>query len=171
VADDPIPTPPGSSPLRPDHWDVDVVLTSGRVARVRAIRPDDADRLRDLHSRLSPESRLLRFFTPMPTLPDNMVQRFVNVDHSDRVALVLELDEQLIAVGRYDRLSERPDEAEVAFVVDDRFQGRESGPSCWNTSPRSGSTRGSNASSPRRWPTTRACCASSAAPGSRWRAT
>lgn len=122
---DPFPTspPPAASPLRPDRWDVDVVLTSGRVARVRAIHPSDADGLRDLHSRLSPESRLLRFFTPMPTLPDNMVERFVNVDHSDRVALVLELDEQLIAVGRYDRLSERRDEAEVAFVVDDRFQG------------------------------------------------
>lgn len=115
--------PPAASPLRPDRWDVDVVLTSGRVARVRAIHPSDADRLRDLHSRLSPETRLLRFFTPMPTLPDNMVERFVNVDHSDRVALVIELDEQLIAVGRYDRLGERPDEAEVAFVVDDRFQG------------------------------------------------
>lgn len=117
---DPLPT---ASPLRPDRWDVDVVLTSGRVARVRAIRPSDADPLRDLHSRLSPETRLLRFFTPMPTLPDNLVERFVNVDHIDRVALVVELDEQLIAVGRYDRLTERPTDAEVAFVVDDRFQG------------------------------------------------
>ena len=112
-----------ASPARPDRWDVDVVLTSGLVARVRSIRPTDADPLRDLHSRLSPETRLLRFFTPMPTLPASMVERFVNVDQVDRVALVAELDEHLIAVGRYDRLTERPDEAEVAFVVDDRFQG------------------------------------------------
>ena len=112
-----------ASPLRPDRWDVDAVLTSGRAARVRSIRPSDADPLRDLHSRLSPETRLMRFFTPMPTLPDSLVERFVNVDSVDRVALVIELDEQLIAVGRYDRLTERPEEAEVAFVVDDRFQG------------------------------------------------
>lgn len=106
-----------------DAWDLDVVLTSGRVARVRSIQPTDDEALRDLHSRLSPETRLMRFFTPMPTLPDNMVHRFVNVDHHDRVALAIEVDDHLIAVGRYDRRGEGSDEAEVAFVVDDRFQG------------------------------------------------
>lgn len=106
-----------------DAWDLDVVLTSGRVARVRSIQPTDDAALRDLHSRLSPETRLMRFFTPMPTLPDNMVHRFVNVDHHDRVALAMEVDDQFIAVGRYDRRGEGSDEAEVAFVVDDRFQG------------------------------------------------
>lgn len=120
------PTPPtgaGASPDSPATWDVDVVLSSGRVARVRSIAPGDAEGVRALHARLSPESRLMRFFTPMPTLPDSLVDRFVNVDHHDRVALVMQLDDQLIAVGRYDRQPHTPHEAEVAFVVDDRFQG------------------------------------------------
>jgi succinyl-CoA synthetase alpha subunit/RimJ/RimL family protein N-acetyltransferase len=111
------------SPGQPVEWDVDVVLSSGRVARVRSIAPSDGEGLKALHSRLSPESRLLRFFTPMPKLPDSMVHRFVNVDNSNRVALVVEIDDDIVAVGRYDRRSNEPDEAEVAFVVDDRFQG------------------------------------------------
>jgi RimJ/RimL family protein N-acetyltransferase len=122
-ASDPPPAASDATPLRPDRWDVDVVLSSGRVARVRAIRPDDAEALRDFHSRLSAETRLMRFFTPMPKLPESLVQRFVNVDNVDRVALVMELDEEIIAVGRYDRDPDRPNEAEVAFTVDDRFQG------------------------------------------------
>jgi acyl-CoA synthetase (NDP forming) len=52
-----------------------------------------------------------------------MLHRFVNVDYTDRLALVAELGEDIIAVARYDRLAGQ-DAAEVAFVVDDAHQGR-----------------------------------------------
>jgi acyl-CoA synthetase (NDP forming) len=51
------------------------------------------------------------------------VERFTQVDHDQRVALVAVLGGDLVAVGRYDRIP-GTDLAEVAFVVDDIHQGR-----------------------------------------------
>ena len=99
-----------------------MALSDGTSVHVRAIRPGDADALRAFHSRLSPESIVLRFFGPHPRLSDAEVERFTHVDGIDRVALVAERDAQLVAVARYDR-SPGGAEAEVAFVVDDAFQG------------------------------------------------
>jgi len=116
-------TGPGGAPPGAGAGEgVDVVLSDGTTAHVRAIRPDDADALRAFHSRLSPESIVLRFFGPHPRLSDAEVERFTHVDGADRLALVAERDAQLLAVARYDR-SPSSDEAEVAFVVGDAFQG------------------------------------------------
>jgi acyl-CoA synthetase (NDP forming)/GNAT superfamily N-acetyltransferase len=111
--------PPGY----PQQWEADVVVADGGTVHVRPIRPDDADRLRALHGRLSPETIYLRFFSPIPSLSDAMVERFVNVDYADRMALVAQLGDDLIGVARYDRIP-GTDQAEVAFVVDDAHQGR-----------------------------------------------
>jgi GNAT superfamily N-acetyltransferase len=99
----------------------DVELTGGIAVRVRAIRPDDDGALRDFHSRLSSESIVLRFFGPHPRLSDAEVQRFTQVDGVDRFALVAQQGAEIVAVARYDRTG--GNEAEVAFVVDDAFQG------------------------------------------------
>ena len=111
--------PPGY----PRQWEADVVVADGGTVHVRPIRPDDADRLRALHERLSAETIYLRFFSPIPHLSDAMVERFVNVDYVDRLALVAQLGDDVISVARYDRLP-GTDQAEVAFVVDDAHQGR-----------------------------------------------
>ena len=100
-----------------------VVLRDGTSARVRAIGPDDGDALRAFHARLSPESIVLRFFGPHPRLSDAEVERFTHVDGVDRVALVAERASEIVAVARYDR-APGTDEAEVAFVVNDAFQGQ-----------------------------------------------
>jgi GNAT superfamily N-acetyltransferase len=101
----------------------DVVLGDGTSARVRVIGPDDGDALRSFHTRLSPESIVLRFFGPHPRLSDAEVERFTHVDGLDRVALVAERAAAIVAVARYDR-APGTDEAEVAFVVNDAFQGQ-----------------------------------------------
>jgi acyl-CoA synthetase (NDP forming)/GNAT superfamily N-acetyltransferase len=103
---------------------VDVLLADGSTVRIRPIRPDDADDLVDLHSRLSVRTRYLRYFSPYPRIPDRDLHRFVNVDHHDREALVVVSGGELIAVGRYDRLGPGADDAEVAFVVEDTHQRR-----------------------------------------------
>lgn len=90
---------------------------------LRDIRPDDAEGLILFHLGLSPETKYRRFFSPHPCLPFDEVQRFTRVDGQDRVAKVIVHDDALIAVARYDRDAERPHEAEVAFVVDDAWQG------------------------------------------------
>jgi GNAT superfamily N-acetyltransferase len=99
----------------------DVTLADGTTAHVRAICPGDADALRAFHSRLSPESIVLRFFGPHPRLSDAEVERFTHVDGVDRVALVAERAAEIVAVARYDR-TPGSDEAEVAFVVNDAFR-------------------------------------------------
>ena len=59
----------------------------------------------------------------MKRLSDRDLHRFTHVDHDNRVAFVVLLGDQLIAVGRYDRYPDT-DDAEVAFLVEDAHQGR-----------------------------------------------
>ncbi len=110
--------PPGY----PVEWEADVVLTDGGVAHLRPIRPSDADMMVEFYDRVSPESKYLRFFAPYPKLSQRDVARFTQVDYVDRVALIVTVGDQMIAVGRYDRLDNN--EAEVAFLVEDAHQGR-----------------------------------------------
>jgi acyl-CoA synthetase (NDP forming)/GNAT superfamily N-acetyltransferase len=93
------------------------------MAHVRAIRPDDSDRLVAFHGRLSPETVYRRFFGLHPQLSPTELRRFTHVDYHQRLALVAEHAGQLIAVARYERLPGTCD-AEVAFVVSDAEQGR-----------------------------------------------
>ncbi len=99
----------------------DVASADGLLYRVRAIRPDDAERLVEFHRGLSSHSVYLRFFSAHPKLSDAEVARFTTVDGVNRVALVATIGDRLIAVGRYEREPESR-EAEVAFVVGDEFQ-------------------------------------------------
>ena len=110
--------PPGY----PTEWEADVLLADGGVARLRPIRPDDAELLVEFYDRVSPESKFLRFFAPYPRLSARDVARFTQVDYIDRVAFIITLGEQMIGVGRYDRIED--DQAEVAFLVEDAHQGR-----------------------------------------------
>ena len=119
------PATPGAA--LPGDWEADVVLNDGGTTHLRPIRPDDADRLRAFHSRLSQQTVFNRFFAYHPVLSDEDVARFTRVDHADRVALVATLHGQIIGVVRYDRLP-GTDEGEVAFVVEDAHQGRGLGP-------------------------------------------
>jgi acyl-CoA synthetase (NDP forming)/RimJ/RimL family protein N-acetyltransferase len=98
------------------------LLADGGVAHLRPIRPSDADRLVAFYDRVSPESKYLRFFAPYPRLSDRDVKRFTDVDYLDRVALIITLGDDMIAVGRYDRIED--DHAEVAFLIEDAHQGR-----------------------------------------------
>ncbi|TDT33223.1 GNAT family N-acetyltransferase [Naumannella halotolerans] len=118
---------PEASAEYPEDWEADVLLSDGAVAHLRPITPDDAELLVDFYARVSPESKYLRFFAPYPVLSEADVHRFTHVDHVDRVALIITVSEpdrsqRMLAVGRFDRVG--PDEAEVAFLVEDSQQGR-----------------------------------------------
>ena len=111
-------------PAYPSHWEADVVLRDGSIGHVRPIRPADAPLIQQFHDRQSKESIYLRFFAPLPHLSDRDAHRFANVDHHARVALVMEADDHLVGIARYDRVGDSPPRAEVAFNVADDFQGR-----------------------------------------------
>ena len=81
------------------------MVTGGVGCHVRPIRPDDAARLVAFHAHLSPQSVYLRFFTFHPTLSEAEVARFTQVDFEDRVALVVTAGDEIIAVGRFDRVA------------------------------------------------------------------
>ena len=108
----------------PLDCEADVVLSDGGTAHIRPIRPDDAGRLVALHGRLSRESIYYRFFSPHPRLSEKEVAHFTTTDYVDRLALVLILGDEMIAVARFDRDPQHHDEAECAFTVDDAHQRR-----------------------------------------------
>ena len=115
-------TPDSQARDYPAHWEADVVLRDGRTAHIRPITPQDAQGLVDFYSEVSEQSKYFRFFAPMPNLSTRDVLRFTTVDHRDRVAFVMTVAEQIIAVGRYDVVEKG--QAEVAFLVQDAHQGR-----------------------------------------------
>lgn len=111
-----------SSPRYPREWEVDALLADGGLVRIRPIQGSDADRHRRFVEGLSPESRYFRFFGGVRRLSDRQVEHFCNVDYVDRFALVALVHDDIVAVARYDRGDGA--DAEVAFVVDDAYQGR-----------------------------------------------
>ena len=118
--------PQGGGPY-PADLAREVTCRDGARVRLRPIRPEDAPRLQALHGRLSRESIYQRFFGATPRLPTPWARFLAEVDYRGRLALVLErgpdLDPELIGVGRYEPTAE-PDTAEVAFVIEDRWQGK-----------------------------------------------
>lgn len=103
-------------------WEADVLLRDGTAAHLRPIKPEDAEALVAFYSRVSDESKYYRFFAPYPQLSDSDVQKFTHVDGVKRVAFILTLGKDLIAVGRFDAINDT--DAEVAFLVEDAHQGR-----------------------------------------------
>jgi RimJ/RimL family protein N-acetyltransferase len=104
----------------------DLTLRDGSVVHVRAIHADDTVRLQSFHAHLSMESIIFRFFRTLPNISVEQATQFTHVDYVNRMALVATRGEgeaeELLAVVRYDRTTEES-EAEVAFVVQDAWQG------------------------------------------------
>ena len=103
-------------------------LPDGAQVLLRPIRADDKRMLADGLRRLSPESVQRRFLTPKRSFSRAELRYLTEVDGRDHVALVAENPAEparrLIAVGRFVRLRDDPEAAEVAITVADDFQGR-----------------------------------------------
>ncbi|MYR25507.1 GNAT family N-acetyltransferase [Streptomyces sp. SID4945] len=106
-------------------------MRDGGTARIRPITTDDAERLVSFYEQVSDESKYYRFFAPYPKLSAKDVHRFTHHDFVDRVGLAATIGGEFIATVRFDRVDAtgRPasapaDEAEVAFLVQDAYQGR-----------------------------------------------
>ncbi len=108
----------------PADYDIDVVLKDGGVVELRPIRPDDAEELHQFFGRLGADTVYQRFFRVKSDLTPEEVEYFTHLDYRDRMAFVAIHEERIVAVGRYDRLEDDPEAAEVAFVVEDAHQNR-----------------------------------------------
>ena len=96
----------------------------------RLIRPDDADRIKELFYDLSEESIYFRFLTPLRSLRRQTLQDFYNVDQDRDISIVAVIStddekevEEIIGAGRY-LLDRSKNEAEFALLVEDDYQGR-----------------------------------------------
>ncbi|MEU8799961.1 GNAT family N-acetyltransferase [Spirillospora sp. NPDC048819] len=99
-----------------------VVLRDGTRAVVRPIRRSDADAVRALHERCSLDSRRMRYFSPKPFPPRRAIERFC--DPAYGLTLVAEgPDGSLLALAHLIHVLD-PGVAEVAFLVEDGWQGR-----------------------------------------------
>jgi RimJ/RimL family protein N-acetyltransferase len=103
-------------------------LPDGASILIRPIRADDKRMLEDGLRQLSDESVHRRFLTPKRGFSRSELRYLTEVDGRDHVALVAENPRQparrLIAVGRFVRLHDDPEAAEVAIVVADDWQRR-----------------------------------------------
>jgi RimJ/RimL family protein N-acetyltransferase len=104
------------------------VLGDGIRVCLRAIRPDDKERLRIAFKRLSPQSVYKRFFNPITELTPGDLRQLTELDFRDHVGLVLTVEEEtgerLIAVARFVRVAPGADRAELAFAVADEYRNR-----------------------------------------------
>lgn len=106
----------------PHDREAEIALRDGSTVHVRPVTSDDEPAIRAFLDKISPESIGFRFFGA-PNL--EWVTRWsVDVDYEDRFALVAQsgAEGQIIAHAAYVRVDQ--DHAEVAFLVDDEWQGR-----------------------------------------------
>jgi len=96
------------------------------TVRFRAIKPSDEEAMRRLFYRFSDEAIYYRYFSPIKTMPHAKMQTYVNVNYRDVLSVVGLVgptsQEQIIAEARFVRHKDKP-YVDVAFVVDDQFQG------------------------------------------------
>ena len=105
---------------------IDLDLRDHRHVRIREIRLDDLDELRQAFGRLSRESRYTRFMSSIKELSPEMLDRAVHLRTAREVCLVAETDApdgiDIVGGARYYVLA-NGDDCEFAVTVVDGWQG------------------------------------------------
>jgi RimJ/RimL family protein N-acetyltransferase len=102
-------------------------LPDGQEVALRPIRPADKDALASGLTRLSARSVYNRFLSPKPSFSAAELRYLTEVDGHDHLAVVVEDPDRagrLIAEGRWVRLADDPEAAEIAITVADCWQRR-----------------------------------------------
>ena len=113
--------------MDPRSYRVEERLQSGTLATIRAVRPDDKQRLLDAFEKLHPETIYKRWFSHKKELTEDELRHITEVDFDREVILVVTTgaveQETVIAAARYVRGAEA-DGAEISFVVEEDYQGQ-----------------------------------------------
>ena len=108
------------------HYSAFEKLRNGEQIEIRALRPQDRDDLMAAVDLTSSDSLYRRFFAVRRHFTETEESFYLNVDFVSHVALIAVADENgqpiIIAGGRY--VVGEPGQAEVAFTVVDKYQGR-----------------------------------------------
>lgn len=103
-----------------------IILRDGSTATIRVANLEDAAALAEFFHRLSPESRHQRFFTMSEPRPEFVKSLSDSSNPKSQLTLVItrrsDEKEIIVAAGSYIARDEKS--AEVAFAVEDRFQGK-----------------------------------------------
>jgi len=112
--------------VEPSNYSAVEKLRNGERIVIRALRPQDRDDLMAAVNRTSGDSLYRRFFAVRRHFTETEESFYLNVDFVSHVALIASADENgqpiIIAGGRY--VVGEPGQAEVAFTVVDKYQGR-----------------------------------------------
>jgi len=99
-------------------------LADGVDVRLRLTRPNDAGRVREFLEGLSPETRQRRFLSPMPRVPQGIVDHFTFYDPRSRLVLAATTlgtgGEQVLGLG--DVSFAETGLAEIGLVVEEEHQ-------------------------------------------------
>jgi acetyltransferase len=110
----------------------------------RSVRGCEKDPIREFYARLSPRTRYLRFFSPMPMLPDPVLNLVACADDQRRMTLLAQLrrgnDTEIVAVGNVGAGDDG--DAELGLVVRDDFQRQGIGTALAATALRRAEARG-----------------------------
>jgi RimJ/RimL family protein N-acetyltransferase len=104
----------------------ELALHQGGVLRVRPLRSSDRAIYERAVMDLSPRSRYLRFFAPIPRLSERMLDQMTQTDGYQHVAFVAltQDDSSAVGVARYILEADDPSAGEVAIAVADDWQRR-----------------------------------------------
>ena len=117
------------STVQAQNYSVHEQTLDGKTLTIRSIRSDDKAVLQEGMHHLSKESLYARFFTFKSELTDSELKYFTELDFVNHVALLATFNttdgERPVGVGRYIIPNKTPKEnkAELAFTVDDEYQG------------------------------------------------
>ena len=112
--------------VEPSNYSAVEKLRNGERIEIRALKPQDRDDLMAAVDRTSSDSLYRRFFAVRRHFTETEESFYLNVDFVSQVALIAVADANgqpiIIGGGRY--VVGEPGQAEVAFTVVDKYQGR-----------------------------------------------
>lgn len=106
-------------------------LKNGLPVTIRAVRPDDKEKINEAFRNLEPETIYTRYFRYKSSLSDADLKWATELDFENDVAIVVTIMEQgtevVIGGSRFSVLnpgSNAPLSAEIAFTVEEDYQGQ-----------------------------------------------
>jgi GNAT superfamily N-acetyltransferase len=110
----------------PEQYEA-VVDHKGTLVYYRPAKPTDEPMLRDLFYSFSEDTIYQRYMGTIKSMPHREVQKLADIDYDERMTILalIKIKDKYKAVGvaTYD-LDRAHNEAEAAFMVSDKFQGR-----------------------------------------------
>jgi acyl-CoA hydrolase/GNAT superfamily N-acetyltransferase len=111
----------------PAHLETVKTFKDGLELRIRPIRASDEDMMRRLFYKFSDQSKYYRYFSSVRVMPHENMQKYLSVDYENIMSVVAVHQhgnvERIVAEARYAAYP-TGDNYEMAFLVDEEFQGK-----------------------------------------------